>query len=470
MVAPTLLICIQRGVRVFRRLVLLVALMVLGFSAPAVSQQQPASIVRFTRDAAQLKAKQDQILAAMRPHAPAVAEELRKLFSQDLIAVIAPALQRIGFDHQDMADMTALYWVTAWEASHGIVGRETDPKLAQGARGQIARVYSANPATARMSDRVRQDVADTMLLQAILAEMRMNAAAKLGPAMQKQMSDTIHAEASRILKTDLRKVTLTTAGFAPVTAGVAGADGAGGGTAPQNSTASAPAGAVSPAAHPENWEQVEGVYFRSYTTFGVGGMVISDFEPLVFFRDGSYFEVEGPAIEDTDLGASRRAKPNKWGRWAKNGDAFTLTSAKGKSSQHKLQDGSFFKAFPAEASSNKLAAKYTRVSGGGNSALGGEMTIAAQTDLSFTADGRYMRASAAGAIGSGNTTGVATSVYSQSARGIGRYRIERYTITLTEPDGKIRRQFFAFASKKSPPQPATDMLFLGDRVYISRGD
>jgi hypothetical protein len=243
------------------------------------------------------------------------------------------------------------------------------------------------------------------------------------------------------------------------------------GASPQAIAESAPPAAASSAAHPENWELVEGVYFRSYTTFGVGGMVISDFEPLVFFHDGSYYEVEGPAIEDMDLAASRRAKPNKWGRWAKGADNFTLTNAKGKSSQHKLQGGSFFKAFPAEAGSNRLAAKYTRVSGGGNSALGGEMTIAAQTDLSFTADGRYMRASAAGAIGSGKTSGVATSAYSSKpASGIGRYRVERYTITLTEPDGKTRRQFFAFGSKKSPPQPDTSMMFVGDRVYVVRGN
>jgi hypothetical protein len=452
-----------------RRFVLLFALTFIGFPMAAAPQQQPSAATRFTRDGAQLKAKQEQILAAMRQHAPAVAEDLRKLFSQDVIAMIVPALRRMGLDHQDMADMTALYWVAAWEASHGIVGRETDPKLAQGARDQLARVYFANPATARMSDRDRQDVADTMLLQSILVEARMTVAAKTGPAMQKQMSDIIHTEASRLLKIDLRKVTLTAAGFAPATSASVAMNGPGQ-SPPQPAAESAPAAATSPAPYHQNWERVEGVYFRSYTTFGVGGMVISDFEPLVLFHDGSYYEVEGPAIEDMDLAASRRTKPRKWGRWAKSADGVALTNAKGKSSQYKLQGGSFFEAFPAEAGGNKLAAKYTRVSGGGNSALGGEMTIAAQTNLSFAADGRFMRASAAGAVGSGDMTGVATSAYSKAAGGIGRYRIERHTITLTEPNGKTRREFFAFGSKKTPPQLATDMIFLGDRVYVVRSN
>ena len=435
-------------------------------ASAAIAQQQPASITRFTRDPALLEAKEAQIVALMRQQSPDAAAGVEQLFSQDLIALIAPELERMGLDDQDMADMTTVYWVAAWEASNGVVGRQTDPALVRGARDQIAGVLGANPATQAMSDREKQDVADTMLLQAILVEARMGAAAGAGAAMQTQMSDTIHAEASGMLDTDLRQVTLTAAGFAPAT-GVSEPAG----PAPQAAAESMPAIDASPAPHPENWAQMEGVYFRSYTTFGVGGMVIFDYEPLALFSDGTYYEVEGDALEDIDLAASRRSAPDQWGRWSRNGDGFTLTGADGRPAENTLQGGSFFKAFPAEASGGQLAAKYSRVSGGGDSALGGEMTIAAQTDLSFTADGGYMRASSAGAIGSGDATGVATAAYSrQSAGGAGRYRIEQHTITLTEPDGTTRRQFFAFGSRGTPPQPATNMIFLGDQVYVVMDD
>jgi hypothetical protein len=279
--------------------------------------------------------------------------------------------------------------------------------------------------------------------------------------MREQMSDAIHAEASQLLKADLRKMTLTAVGIAPL----AGASNGSADTPPPSAAASAVTVATP---HPENWERVEGVYFRSYTTFGVGGMAIFDFEPLVFFRDVTYFEVEGAAIEDVDLAASRRASARKWGRWSKSGSGFTLINADGKSSHEELQDGSFFKAFPAEAAGNRLAALYKRVSGGGNSALGGEMTIAVRNNLIFSADGHYTHSSSAGATGSGDTTGVATSAYSRrSAGGVGRYDIERYTIVLTEPDGTARRQFFAFGSRKNPPRPDPDMIFIGDRVFVA---
>ncbi len=85
------------------------------------------------------------------------------------------------------------------------------------------------------------------------------------------------------------------------------------------------------------------------------------------------------------------------------------------------------------------------------------MTIMAQTNLSFSSDGGYMRASSGGAIGSGSMTGVATSAYSnRPACGQGRYRIERHTIILSEPNGQTRRQFFAFGSEKTPPRPDAD--------------
>ena len=94
-----------------------------------------------------------------------------------------------------------------------------------------------------------------------------------------------------------------------------------------------------------------------------------------------------------------------------------------------------------------------------------------QNDLTFAADGRYTHASSGGAIGSGSMTGVATSAYSRTpASGVGSYRIERNTITLTEPNGQTQRQFFAFGSKKIPPQPAIDMIFVGHRVFAVMDD
>lgn len=430
----------------------------------AASSTAPAT--RFARDPTRFKAKQAQIVAAMRQQSPKAAAEFEALFAQDLLGMIAPEMRRMGLNIDDMADMTAVYWVAAWEAANGIVGQKTDPRLAKGARDQIAATFAGNPGLARMSDGDKQDVADVMLLQAILVEARMQTA-RANPSTRKQVSDAVHTEAGQLIKADLRRVKLTPAGFVALPDGPGGPvpAPAAGGRAAVTPPAPAPAGGA--ARYAANWQKVDGVYFKSATSFGVGGMMIQDFEPIILFKDGSYYEIEGPALEDVDLDASRRVRPIKWGRWSRGGKGFVLTNSKGKPHDYALQQGSFFKAFPAEASANRLAAKYTRVSGGGNSALGGELTIGAQTDLSFSPDGSYGRASGGGAIGSGSQSGVGIGVSSRRpAAGVGRYRIERHTITLVEPDGSTRRQFFAFGSRKTPAQPATNMIFMGDRVFV----
>lgn len=181
--------------------------------------QQRSGGTRFVRDPAQLRRAQQQVLAAIRQRSPQVANELTPLFSQDLLAVIGPELKRLGLRDDDMADMTAVYWITAWEGANGIVGSETDPKVAKAARDQLAGVLAADPAVATMTDRDKQFVADTMFLQGVFNELRMEAAATTGPKLKQQTSDAIYAEAKQALKTDLRQMTLGVAGFTPTAPG-----------------------------------------------------------------------------------------------------------------------------------------------------------------------------------------------------------------------------------------------------------
>lgn len=423
-----------------------------------------AASSRFVRDPALFKAKQAKIVELMRQQSAQAAAEVEQLFAQDLIAMVRPSLREVGLDDQNAADMTAMYWIVAWEASHGIVGQKTDPAVARGARNQIAKLMAGTPQLAQASDRDKQDIADTMFLQAVLVEARMGSAAKAGPDMQRKMSDAVYAEAQQILKTDLRRVKLTSAGFAPETAGTSAASAGATAAATRVATTSGPKGA--PAAHAANWAKVEGVYFKSFTGIGVGGMVTIDYEPLVLFRDGTYYEIGGEALEDVDLAASRSARPESWGRWSKSANSYTLTDNKGRADENKLQDGNFFKAFPAEANGNRLAAKYSRISGGGNSAMGGEMMISAQSNYTFAPDGRYSHGSSAGALGSGSVSGVGMAASSRRAPVGGTYRIEKHTITLTDSNGRTTREFFALGSHKNPPLPDPDMIFIGDRVFV----
>lgn len=238
-----------------------------------------------------------------------------------------------------------------------------------------------------------------------------------------------------------------------------------------NSAAAPAPVAQKPAATPAaagfagNWSNVSEVVFRSVAGIGVGGMVIMEFEPVILLKDGTYYEVSDAALEDVDLAAEQSAKPNRFGRWSQSGDSYVLTNADGKANSYALQDGALFKAYPAEKAAI-LSMRYKRISGGGNTALGGEMMIARSSIYRFMPDGRFQVEGSVGASGSGEQSGVATTLQSESAAA-GRYALDHHTLVLTFADGRQERHFFAYASKGTPPQLDPEMIFIDDNTFTS---
>ena len=225
------------------------------------------------------------------------------------------------------------------------------------------------------------------------------------------------------------------------------------------------AASAADAAFAGNWSKVEEVLFRSAATFGVGGMVILEYEPMILLKGGTYYEVSDVALEDVDLTAEQSAKPKQFGRWSQSGDDYVLTGADGKANRYALQDGALFKAYPTEQPA-MLAARYKRVSGGGNTALGGEVMIARSSIYTFMPDGQFQIEGSVGASNSGEQTGVASTVHSKSAMA-GRYTLDHHTLVLTFFDGRQERHFFAYASKGNPPQLDPSMIFIDDGTFTS---
>jgi hypothetical protein len=226
--------------------------------------------------------------------------------------------------------------------------------------------------------------------------------------------------------------------------------------------------AAVPAAEPAfsgNWSNVSAVLFRGVAGIGVGGMVVMEFEPVILLKDGTYYEVGDAALEDVDLAAEQSAKPNRFGRWSQAGDSYVLTNADGKAKSYALQDGALFKAYPAE-NAGMLSARYKRISGGGNTALGGEMMIARSSAYSFMPDGRFQIEGSVGASSSGAQSGVATTLQGDSAAA-GRYALDHHTLVLTFADGRQERHFFAYASKGTPPELDPGMIFIDDTTFTS---
>ena len=212
-----------------------------------------------------------------------------------------------------------------------------------------------------------------------------------------------------------------------------------------------------------NWSNVSEVLFRSTAGIGVGGMVVMEFEPVILLKDGTYYEISEMALEDVDLAAEQSAKPNRFGRWSQSGGSYVLTNADGKEKSYALQDGALFKAYPAEQAA-MLATRYKRISGGGNTALGGEMMIARSSIYTFMPDGRFRIEGSVGASSSGEQTGVSTTLQSENATA-GRYTLDDHTLFLTFADGRQERHFFAYASKGNPPVLDPGMIFIDDNTF-----
>jgi hypothetical protein len=194
-------------------------------------------------------------------------------------------------------------------------------------------------------------------------------------------------------------------------------------------------------------------------------MVVMEFEPMVLLEDGTYYDIGDTALEEVDLAAEQSARPNRFGRWSQSRDSYVLTNADGKAKSHILQDGTLFKAYPAEKAAT-LSARYKRLSGGGNTALGGEVMVARSSTYSFTSDGRFQIEGSVGASSSGAQSGVATTLQGDSAAA-GRYALDRHTLVLTFDDGRQERHFFAFASKGTPPRRDPEMIFIDRDTFTS---
>ncbi len=107
------------------------------------------------------------------------------------------------------------------------------------------------------------------------------------------------------------------------------------------------------------------------------------------------------------------------------------------------------------------------MSGGGNTAMGGDVMIAVSNRYDFRSDGTYGRGGSTGATNSGATSGVSSAMSRRRPPEGGRYGLDRHTLTLTGPDGRSRRLFFAYGSQKDPPQPDREMAFIGGSVFTN---
>lgn len=382
----------------------------------------------------------------------------RELARHDYDAIFRGFLDGTELRPDDAGDVLAAFVALQWMVANDAVA-DPSPAALRAIRRQFAAPLASRPP---LSDpAARAAFAEEVKLRAVLHHAGWQAARRSGT--QARFLATLPADL--LAPATLRTLVATDEGLVPrgrrVRPPVAAAPPATPlATPPGDATAETP---VAPR-HVANWDGVEGVYFRATYGVGVGGLMIMDFEPLILFQDGVTYEIGKAALEDVDLAAERAAQPRRFGRWTRRAARFVLTDERGRSEEYGLQDGRFFRAFPADPG-ERVARGYRRLSGGGNTAMGGDVMVAVSSQYDFRADGTYGRGGSVGATNSGAMSGVGSVVAGRRPPEGGRYALDRHTLTLTGPDGRPRRLFFAYGSAKDPPQLDRDMIFVGDDVF-----
>lgn len=151
-------------------------------------------------------------VARVRAVDPPNADKLqRDLLKKDPIANVAPVFPRYGMHKDDVADAMTIYLVGAW---YGVRGSNQDPPraLVRGVREQMREVLLSLPQFASASNADKQQLADTMILQAIGNESLVNGAKGKSGEMAKVKS-LIRQTALKGFKLDLSKMKLTAQGF-----------------------------------------------------------------------------------------------------------------------------------------------------------------------------------------------------------------------------------------------------------------
>jgi hypothetical protein len=192
---------------------------------------------------------------------------------------------------------------------------------------------------------------------------------------------------------------------------------------------------------------------------GMGGAIYPVYNAYILFKNGSIYK--HPVVSPADLlvAASRQSEPKKWGSWKLDGTTLNINwpTEKPKYQNSEWKKSSYYTVRSAKKG-EPLEGVFKTLTGGGNTALGGDVLVVASANISFAADGKFTLAKSAG-VSSGRSVWENTNSKSADA---GTYYLDEHTIELKYNNGKIERRFFFF-------YPDSKMHFgIGQSVYMPK--
>jgi hypothetical protein len=183
-------------------------------------------------------------------------------------------------------------------------------------------------------------------------------------------------------------------------------------------------------------QELAGVYLHVAYRYGFGGAVYPTYKPHLFYRDGSVCDDLDSFLAPSE---SKRRKPPAWGRWVEQGQAIRITWDD--PARKPEQWTKWFVARPAGAGMT-LSGRYQSTSGGGNTALGGDVAVVAWRGFEFSSDGTAIVSGGAGVSAGGGGTGAAVTSRSERQLQRVRYRLDGHTLEIDAGASDIRKMWF----------------------------
>jgi hypothetical protein len=183
-------------------------------TSPILSSNISVSLT-YTPSSSRTRANLQNFVNKSRRADPEGAAKLEQLFaSTNIIGEIGKGMRSVGLNKNNAADAFALYWINAWEASRGSI-TQTSAAKAQAVAAQAASGLSSSPEFSRATDAQKQEMAEALMIQAVMIEGYIEAA-EGNPQQLKAIANAVRqgAKASGL---DLDAMTLTEQGFVKAT-------------------------------------------------------------------------------------------------------------------------------------------------------------------------------------------------------------------------------------------------------------
>jgi hypothetical protein len=152
-----------------------------------------------------------QFLAKTREVDPDGAAQMEQFFAlNDVIGLIDKSMMAAGLRVNNIADVYAVYWTSAWFGSQGSSNSLSSAQVIA-VRNQAAKALLATLPFKSVTNAQKQELAEAMLIQAALIEAAVSSA-QSDPALLEKVKVAI-GQGAKGMGLDLNKMTLTSQGF-----------------------------------------------------------------------------------------------------------------------------------------------------------------------------------------------------------------------------------------------------------------